>query len=562
LLTLLFNSLLSSFILIFFGFFLKKKKNLEIVDICEIAFFGAIFLSFASITLNFILPINEVLSNIIFISLIILFILSYKNFYNLKNICITILCTGCFTALILTLDNIYRPDAGLYHLPYTSIVNENNIIIGLANIHFRFGHISIIQYLNAIFNNEVLGRHGILLPAATIFSFFLVYLIQEIKNSFDKKIFCTFVFLIFTYTLYGYNRYSEFGNDATAHIYLFLVFIFFFKEFDKKNIKINLINKLLLLSIFSFLQKTTMLIGIIIPLYCYFFLKDKIKVINFTNFFSFLFVLIWLIKNILISGCLIYPISITCFDKLNWYSNEKNYQISATYQSLENESWSKGWPDKKDNKLNFDEYNKNFNWIETWILNHGYQILKKLSLFIIFIFIFLYLIRNNTRNKIKNNKKKENENGILILLWTGIIGTVLWFFRFPTYRYGSSYIVLTIILISIYYFQKKNEFIDSIKFKKKILFFMILFLTLFTLKHSVRIIKNYSLKYYDYPWPRIYGNNFENYKDKSRPVFKDGKIIYYKSNTICMYSDSPCTHFDISNIKYNEKFIFKIFNIK
>ena len=356
-LTILFNSILSSFILISSGFFLKKKKKLEVVDICEIAFFGAIFLSFISIALNFILPINRLLSNIVFISLIILFILSYKNFYNLKNICVTILCTGCITSLILTLDNIYRPDAGLYHLPYTNIINENNIIIGLANIHFRFGHISVIQYLNAIFNNQILGTHGILLPTATIFSYFLVYLIQEIKNNFDKKIFGTFIFLIFTYTLYGYNRYSEFGNDATAHIYLFLVFIFFLKEFDKENIKVNLINKLLLLSIFSFLQKTTMLIGIFIPLYCYFFLKDKIKVINFTNFFSFLFVLIWLIKNILISGCLIYPISITCFDKLNWYSNEKNYQISAPYQSLENESWSKGWPDKKDQKLNFDEYN-------------------------------------------------------------------------------------------------------------------------------------------------------------------------------------------------------------
>ena len=45
--------------------------------------------------------------------------------YNLKNICVTILCTGCITSLILTLDNIYRPDAGLYHLPYTNIINEN-----------------------------------------------------------------------------------------------------------------------------------------------------------------------------------------------------------------------------------------------------------------------------------------------------------------------------------------------------------------------------------------------------------------------------------------------------
>ena len=69
------------------------------------------------------------------------------------------------------------------------------------------------------------------------------------------------------------------------------------------------------------------------------------------------------------------------------------------------------------------------------------DLLKKLSLFIIFIFIFLYLIKKNTQNLIEKNKKKENEDGILILLCTGIIGTALWFFRFPTYRYGSSYII-------------------------------------------------------------------------------------------------------------------------
>lgn len=551
-----FNSLLSSFILISSGIFLKNKKNLEINDICEKAFFGSVFLSFISLALNFILPINKTVSNIVLIFLIILFLLNFKNYYNLKNIFITIICTSCVSTLIVTLDNTYRPDAGLYHLPYTNIINESNIIIGLANIHFRFGHISIIQYLNAIFNNQILGNHGILLPAASIFSFFLIYLIQEIKNNFNNKIICTFIFFIFSYTLYGYNRYGEFGNDATAHIYLILVFILFLRDFDKKNIKINLINKLFLLSVFSFLQKTTMIIGIFIPFYCFLLLKHKKKIINFSNFFTFIFLFFWLIKNTIISGCLIYPVRITCFEKLNWYTNDKNYQISAPYQSLENESWSKGWPDKKEGQLNFEEYNKNFNWVKTWIPNHGMQILNKLSLFILFIFIFLYLVKKN-----KKEENYRNEN-ILILLFTAIIGTALWFIRFPTYRYGSSYIILAVVLISIYSFQNKYEFIDSIKFKKKIFFFMVIFLSLFTLKHGIRIIKNFNLKYYDYPWPRIYGDNFENYKEKSKPILNNKSVIYYKSNTICMYSDSPCTHFDINNIKYSEKFIFKIFNIK
>ena len=55
--------------------------------------------------------------------------------------------------LTISYDGTYRPDAGLYHLPYISILNENKIIIGLSNIHFEFGHVSILQYLSAIYNN-------------------------------------------------------------------------------------------------------------------------------------------------------------------------------------------------------------------------------------------------------------------------------------------------------------------------------------------------------------------------------------------------------------------------
>ena len=64
-----------------------------------------------------------------------------------------ILIASILSFIIILYDNEYRPDAGLYHLPYTQILNEQNVPIGLTNLHSRFGHISIIQYLSA-FNSK------------------------------------------------------------------------------------------------------------------------------------------------------------------------------------------------------------------------------------------------------------------------------------------------------------------------------------------------------------------------------------------------------------------------
>ena len=57
------------------------------------------------------------------------------------------------TFIIITFSNINRPDAGLYHLPFVKILNENKLIFGLTNLHYRFGHTSIFQYISALHVN-------------------------------------------------------------------------------------------------------------------------------------------------------------------------------------------------------------------------------------------------------------------------------------------------------------------------------------------------------------------------------------------------------------------------
>ena len=106
---------------------------------------GVIIISFIALTLNYFLPLEKNLNTFIFFAGL-LFLLIKKKFNFSKNEFNYLILSSIVTSLLILYSNVNRPDAGLYHLPYTSILNENKLIIGLSNIHFRFGHVSIIQY--------------------------------------------------------------------------------------------------------------------------------------------------------------------------------------------------------------------------------------------------------------------------------------------------------------------------------------------------------------------------------------------------------------------------------
>ena len=90
-----------------------------------------------------------------------------KNVLNLKHLQYVFICTfGIF--LFLLLNKTYNPDSALYHFPYVNILNDNKIIFGVSNLHQRFGHISIMQYLSAIHNNYIFGLNGIVIPLASM----------------------------------------------------------------------------------------------------------------------------------------------------------------------------------------------------------------------------------------------------------------------------------------------------------------------------------------------------------------------------------------------------------
>ena len=103
----------------------------------------------------------------------------------------------------------------------------------------------------------------------------------------------------------------------------------------------------------------------------------------------------------MISGCLIYPVNITCFNKLDWYSSNPKFQISALNVSQFTELYVKGWYINKDNSyISKDNYQndleekklflKNFKWLnQNWLDNGLKNIIKRFDYFIFLILLIV-----------------------------------------------------------------------------------------------------------------------------------------------------------------------------
>ena len=107
----------------------KLLKN-ETTSVSDISIFSLLNASFVALFLNFFLPLNIYTNSLFLISI-------FSLLFPIEIICKRILFLSIVSLLCFfnTFDNEYRPDSGLYHLPYTQIINKNSIIIGLANLH-------------------------------------------------------------------------------------------------------------------------------------------------------------------------------------------------------------------------------------------------------------------------------------------------------------------------------------------------------------------------------------------------------------------------------------------
>ena len=545
-LSVFFFSLITNFIYYCAGYSIQSYniKNNEADSVIKSLIIGAILLSLAALLLNFFFPLNKLTNSITYLLIILLYFSTNKFKLNKKAFEV-ILYTSILTSEFLIYSNINRPDAGLYHLPYVSILNSEKIILGLSNLHFRFGHISIIQYLSALNNNFLFGDIGILIPLASLASFIIIYFHYEIIKFYKSKIeinenyfFCFFTLI---YIFFKINRYSEFGNDAIAHLgYFYLISCFL--KLNLQKINYFHFNHIFLISIFIFMNKNTMIFSFLLPLIMFLFINDKIQIFKRSLFsLTFFFLLLWILKNSLTTGCLIYPLKETCFDTL--WSN----QILTNNVSLQSEAWSKGWSNNK-LPLSQNEFVENFNWLNTWINTHGKIFLNKVLTYIFISIFFIIFFLGKKNDNFRYDKMK-----IFISFFVCIIGTFFFLIKFPIYRYGFSFLISLIILTFLISFK---DYINGKKIKKVSKYLVIISFLVFSTKQLTRIYFKFDGFEQSKVLPSLYqlGDEKINYEKK----FLSDSFFYFIADRECMYANSPCTNIGVKDIAVNKKFNYNI----
>ena len=129
----------------------------------------------------------------------------------------------------------------------------------------------------------------------------------------------------------------------------------------------------------------------------------------------------------------IYNVKKTCINKIDYYDTS-----TTIIASTEAEAWSKAYPDSN-NKLSFNEYNSNFNWVNTWFKSHFKVIIEKLAPFLLFLILFfvIRMTKKSYYNIFNYNFFFKNKNMLLIISFT-LYCCFLWFLKFPGYFFKIS----------------------------------------------------------------------------------------------------------------------------
>ena len=178
----------------------------------------------------------------------------------------------------------------------------------------------------------------------------------------------------------------------------------------------------------------------------FFYKKNLLEILKTKIiFFVILLFIFWIIKNLLVSGCLIFPLNFTCFnvvwspgvDEIETYKNVIKSFARDTRERLR--------------YLDFNHTIHTFNWFLPWFKDYALNTsLLKISYIIIFsTFTFFFIIKKYTKFLIINLSNGRIHLYVLFVMLTNLL---IWF-QAPEVMFGWGTIIsLNCYLLSIIFF--------------------------------------------------------------------------------------------------------------
>jgi hypothetical protein len=531
------------FFLYLISFYLIKKieiySNISIDINHSILLFAIYFIIFISFLWHLMLPLKYLFFFIIIASII--YSIKNLNFLNnLRKIKINLFYVIFIVIFIfVSLSNTPIYDTMLYHHQVLNWFSDFAISKNLIEIDIRLGMVSPWHMFLSLFNHKInnynLSFVANLIPFVILTLISIQALEKKLSSLSDFFLINCYAFIIIFSLIHPFGNgillmeLGSIGTDLAASIFFILSVYFFMKfyESENQNQKDLFFLYLIITCTLTFFSRISY-VSIYILLLPILLNSLNKKYILILSVFLALPILLFVIKNILTSNCLIFPIYQTCdligLDSYKELVRKYNENIISFQRSSPNHELFG----------NFESTNNTFLWFKPWFLNFFLKTsIFQISYFIIIILSLIIFIDKFTKKIINFNL-----NNFYIILFLFLISNIIWLIA-PDARFSYGFLIsFSMYLSSILCKNFSKLYKSQIK--------NVVFIGIFLL-----CLKNYSN--YEY----LLKLNKSDFYDYSKLIMikKDKDLYIFKSN----HDEKFC--YDIKNVCIGkDKVNFKIYN--
>ena len=429
-----------------------------------------------AIIANFFIPLSDfsgVVTLPVGITLLILFNYKNKNFSLIRKDLGSILIMVFFGVLTVSnLENIdiiayqsyktfYHYDTGLYQMPFLQWIASYPIPIGLANLHGRFGFDSAWLIFHSAWRSPWIGWSSLAIIEGWIWTlgmwiFFEGLVKSWIQFRIGNRILLITLALIFFINFAINEPGSVASTDHASNIFALLTVVYFleFSEAITEQNQSRTERGLFMIFVSSSLaitSKLSMFPIILLPIAgAWMTLKSLPKKRSLIVFpiLCIVFFSLWILRNLLLSGCLIYPVAFTCLNEVSWGVGSQ--------QAIIEKNAVTGWARSPDINLYLQSLN-NYEWLSSWFLRLLEQPTIKLILTLLFSSLLLPIFEILKLRYYQENKKEIiQSSGLILITLISIFGSLFWFFNGPDPRFSWSFLLLITVPIASFWLALLN----------------------------------------------------------------------------------------------------------
>ncbi|HEY4789581.1 MAG TPA: hypothetical protein VIH57_26205 [Bacteroidales bacterium] len=407
---------------------------------------GIIIVTQLGVLCNFFVPLNQLFSLLVLVGGLLLFAFNghflVRSFSRSDYVIILLLFVYYSIFPHYFCDNL---DPVIYHVTSIRWSNESAVPLGLANLHGRLGFNSSWFVSDAIIRPFAFLNGTRIFILNAILSFFfstLVFLTFKSKLFQRRSIAENFMLLcIVPLCFYLYNNSDPSPDGANLLLNLLMVILLIYSIADIKMYNFFIFCAFCIATFLVTIKLSSMIMLLCMGMLFLYLIYVKLRKVSskftdLTNISSrtlwitsllcgFIILIPWLIKGVMLSGCLFYPSHIGYFNKLSWAVDPDQllteFKVTIAHSRLENE-FCMNLP---------TPFAWLLPWLQSFVINN----------FFLAISVVLVLFLGFKYRKVIFSDPKIN-----FIFISSFLSIVYWFCTAPLPRYGYGALFTNVLL--------------------------------------------------------------------------------------------------------------------